>query len=345
MSEILSWDKSIDKEVKTADDKSVGEIKAITNDFIQVKKGKVSKKYYFIPKHYLQGYDGEHIWISLTKDELKQFESEKEISASMFDNEKYRERKADVEKRHPNFSTAIPSYRQDSAGTSTAQVGMPWDKVIGEDVKSADDKDLGEVKSIGPDYFEVKEGTVNKKHYYIPKIYVQEYDGKRVRVSLLEDEVKDKFERDEPPLSSEFESKEYSDKSKEYESKYPQYRELLPLMAKEPGLEMRGKESGEILHIPWEEVIHKHVLTSDTIDMGDVDRVGNEFIVVREGVVKQHLYYIPKQYITNYDGSSLYVNVPSGLVGAKFERENEPTKQEIDMMVKEADNKSQRPEV
>ena len=35
----------------------------------------------------------------------------------------------------------------------------------------------------------------------------------------------------------------------------------------------------------------------------------------------------------------LWVNVPSGLVGAKFERKNEPTQQEIDMLVKEAENK------
>jgi hypothetical protein len=81
-------------------------------------------------------------------------------------------------------------------------------------------------------------------------------------------------------------------------------------------------------------------MTSDNIDMGDVDKVGNEFIVVREGVVKVHMYYVPKVYITNYDGSSLYLNVPSGLTSAKFERDSEPTQQEIDMMIKEADNKT-----
>ena len=110
-------------------------------------------------------------------------------------------------------------------------------------------------------------------------------------------------------------------------------------MAKEPGLEMRGQESGEIFKIPWEEVIHKHVRTSDNVDIGDVDKVGNEFIVVREGVVNVHLYYIPKQIINHYDGSSLWISVPSGLVSAKFERKTEPTQQEIDMLVKDAENK------
>jgi hypothetical protein len=338
MTEVLSWDKTIDKDVKSRDDKKMGKIKAITTEFIQIEKGKLDKKYYFVPKHYLQGYDGEHIWLSLSEDEVKQFESEKELSPSVLENEQYRQRKATVERQHPEFSNAIPAYSQTAASQNL--VGMPWEKVIGKEVKSADDKDLGEVKSVAAHYVESKEGTVSKKHYFIPKMYVQEYDGKKVRVSLTKDEVKEKFEREGPPLASEFESKEYTDFSKQHESRYPQYRELIPLMAKEPGLDMKGKESGDVLHIPWEEVIHKHVMTSDHVDMGDVDRVGNEFIVVREGVVKVHMYYVPKQYINNYDGSSLYVNVPSGLISAKFERETEPTHEEIEMMVKEGDYKT-----
>ena len=41
---------------------------------------------------------------------------------------------------------------------------------------------------------------------------------------------------------------------------------------------------------------------------------------------------IPKSYINNYDGSSVYVATPSGLVSAKFERETEPTPEEIRML-------------
>ena len=75
---------------------------------------------------------------------------------------------------------------------------------------------------------------------------------------------------------------------------------------------------------------------SDNVDVGDVDKVGNEFIVVRDGVANIHLYYVPKPYITNYDGSSLWIDVPSGLVGPKFERLEELTQEEIDMLVNEA---------
>ena len=61
-------------------------------------------------------------------------------------------------------------------------------------------------------------------------------------------------------------------------------------------------------------------MTSDSIDIGDVERVGNEFIVVRQGVGNPTLYYIPKSFIDNYDGSCLYVAVPSGLAAANSRR-------------------------
>lgn len=339
MTDILSWDKSVDKDVKSSDRHKVGKIRAVTNEFIQIQKGSLDKKYYFVPKYYIQGYDGDNIWLSITEDEVKQFESEKEIPLASLDNEKYRQRKLLVEQRYPQFSTTIPSFSESGSASSQSQVGMAWEKVIGKEVKSSDDKDLGEVESIAADWIEVKKGKLDKKYYFIPKMYIEEFDGKKLHSSLTKDEIKDKFERDSPPLPEEFKSKEYQDFSRQRETKYPQFRELIPLMAKEPGLEIRGDQSGESLHIPWEEVIHKHVRTSDNNDMGDVDRVGNNFIVVREGTVKVHMYYIPKQYINHYDGSSLWVSVPSGLIGAKFEREKEPTQQEIDMMVKDAENK------
>ena len=75
--------------------------------------------------------------------------------------------------------------------------------------------------------------------------------------------------------------------------------------------------------------------TLDNVDIGDVDRVGNEFIIVREGVANIHMYYIPKQYITKYDKSSIWIDLSSGLVSAKFEREDEPTQEEIDMLLNE----------
>ncbi|MDP9286743.1 MAG: hypothetical protein M3P08_00885 [Thermoproteota archaeon] len=76
--------------------------------------------------------------------------------------------------------------------------------------------------------------------------------------------------------------------------------------------------------------------TTDNVDIGDIEQVGNEFIVVREGVARIRHYYIPKSYIDNYDGSSVYVAAPSGLVSAKFERETEPTPEDIRILANDA---------
>lgn len=58
VSDIISWDKAIDKKVKSSDDKDLGKVQSITRDYIQTKEGTIGKNYYYIPKYYMQGYDG-----------------------------------------------------------------------------------------------------------------------------------------------------------------------------------------------------------------------------------------------------------------------------------------------
>jgi len=202
-------------------------------------------------------------------------------------------------------------------------VGLSWDKVIDKEVKSSDNEEIGKIKSIGQYFVEIEEGVISKKHYFIPKKYLHQYnDDDLLHSSLTKDEIKQKYQRDSPPLESELEE---SEKGKDYE--------LIPLMAKEPGLKIKTPSMEEELKIPWEEIIHKHVRTTDNIDIGDIDRVGNQFIVVREGVANVHMYYIPKKYIIKYDGSSLWLNLSSLLASSKFERKNEPSEEEMDNLL------------
>ncbi len=354
MADIISWDKAIDKKVKSSDDQDIGKVQSITKEYIQTKEGLVSKNYYFIPKYYFQGYDGDSLWVSLTKDEIKsKFEKEKEPEPGELETPEYKERRTTITKQYPDFDNNIPQYASaattttattspSSTSTSVAEdsVSMPWDKIIDKKVKSSDDQDLGKVQSVAANYVESQEGVVSKKRYYIPKHYIQGFDGENLHAALTKDEVKSRYERDSPPSASEIQKQETEEQKRREEYAAPKSVEGVPLMAKEPGLELRGEYSGESLNIPWEEVIHKHVRTSDNVDIGDVDRVGNEYIVVREGVSKVHIYYIPKKYINNYDGSSLWINSPSGLISAKFERETEPTPEEIRRLADEAGSKS-----
>ena len=326
--DVISWDKAIGKEVKSSDKKDVGKIQSVTTEYITTKDGLVSKKYYFIPKQYVQRFDGDKIWISLTKDELKgRFERD---DASQIQAEEFQSQS----------TTATKTTSATTTKKSTDMVEMPWEKVIGKKVKSSDSKDLGKVESIGPHFVEVDEGIVRHKRYFIPKYYVEGFDGDNLHVAPTKDELKSKYERDSPPSESELQNQEYLERKSKVESLHPQFLHGVPFMAKEPGVALKDQQAGQTLDIPWEEVIHKRVKTTDDVDIGDVEKVGNEFIVVREGVAKVHIYYIPKPYITNYDGSSLYISAPSGLVSAKFERETEPTPEEIRTLGKEAESRT-----
>ena len=341
---ILSWDEAKDKKVKSSDDKDLGKIQSTTKDYIEIKEGMIGKKTYFIPKYYVQGYDGENVWVALKKENVKEkFERERPPrDFSEFETPDYIQRRESVRKQYPDFDNNIPRYTP-IPGTSAAGISTPstkmvsvqWETLKGKKVRSKDNSDVGKVEEVAPHYVKVKEGLIGKKSYFIPKYYIEYFDGDKLQTSLSKDEIKSKYERDSPPSESEFRTQEES----EYKSKTeftPQYLHAVPFMAKEPGVSLENKQSGEALNISWEEVLHKHVRTTDNIDIGDVEKVGNEFIVVREGVANIHLYYIPKAYISNYDGSYLYISTPSGLVSAKFEKDTEPTPEEMAALAKEA---------
>jgi hypothetical protein len=344
---ILSWDEAKDKKVKSSDDKDLGKIQNVTRDYIEIKEGLISKKTYFIPKYYVQGYDGNSIWISLKKEDAKQrFERESSPrDMSEFETPDYVQRIESVKKQYPDFDNTIPRYTpipgtpsESTVPTppSTKMVSVSWEKLLGKKVKSKDNSDVGKVEEVAPHYVQVKEGLISKKSYFIPKYYIEYFDGDKLQTSLSKDEIKSKWERDSPPSESEIQTQEYQEQKKKVDEQQPQFLHGVPFMAPEPGVSTRSDITGEEVKIEWAEVIHKHVRAADNIDVGDVERVGNEFIVVRQGVTKIHHYYIPKACISNYDGSSLYLNVPSDFVRSKFERETEPTSEEIQTLVRES---------
>ena len=332
----LSWEKAKDKKIKSVDDKDLGKIKNVLNHFVEVEKGTMGKDHFFIPKYYFDSYDGDDVWISLTENEVKEkFENQDEAPPSEVFNDdvSYQERKAYVDEKYPKFNEGIyPRYEKtenlnSDSGKSISKeemMGVSWAELLDKEVKSSDNKKVGKIKSVAQHFVEVEDGLVHKNRYFIPKKYLKEYDGQHVYSSLFKDEIESKYERESPPLESDL----LYDKGDS--------PELIPFMAKEPGIEVQSEsKSKELLNVPWEEVIHKKVRASDDIDVGDVDRVANDVIVVRDGVVNVHMYYIPKKHIENYDGSYIWVKLPSTLLAAKYERKTEPSPTELQLLLDE----------
>lgn len=213
---------------------------------------------------------------------------------------------------------------------------ISWNELTGKDVKTNDDEKLGEIKSLGPDFIEIESGHVSKSRYYIPKYYSKFYDGDDLYIDLSKEEVKEKFEREQPPLPSELETQEYVERKTKMDKEFPQFVDGVPFMAKEPDIVLTlDPNKNEQLKIPWNEVVNKHVRSSDNVDIGDIEQVGNGYIVVREGVAKIRKYYIPTSFIENYDGSSFFVKSPSGLISPRFERTTEPSPEELRLLQEE----------
>jgi hypothetical protein len=327
----LSWDKAKGKKAKSIDRKEIGKVKEISHDYIEIKKGIVDTDIFFVPKYFVEGYEEDDIIISLTEDEIKNnFFDKTNPSDDMLDDDNYKKRKELLKNKYPNFENVIPQSSpvgsEDDQASLSKEEGakLSWDKVMGKEVKSSDKKEIGKAKSVGQHFVEVEDGVISKKHYFIPKKYIHGYDGDTIYSSLENEQIKQKYLRDAPPLDSELQEFE---KGEDYE--------LIPFMAKEPGIEIKTQRMADELKIPWEEIIQKHVRTTDNIDIGDVDKVGNEFIVVREGFANIHLYYIPKKHIIKYDGSSLWLNLSSTLASSKFERKNEPSPEEMETLLNE----------
>ncbi|MCD6037677.1 MAG: hypothetical protein K0S67_1565, partial [Nitrososphaeraceae archaeon] len=154
------------------------------------------------------------------------------------------QRRESIKKQYPEFDNNIPRYTPipgaSSAGgattavatPSTTRVNVPWEKVKGKKAKSIDNKDLGKVEDIAPHYVEVKEGLIGKKSYFIPKHYINYFDGDNLHTSLTKDEIKSKCERDSAPSESEIQT-QYLEQKNKIESEQPQSLHGVPFMARE----------------------------------------------------------------------------------------------------------------
>jgi len=66
-----SWIDLINESVHTSDDSDIGDIEAVSRDFVVVKRGFVNVHYYYIPMGKVEGWDGNVLWLKATEDEVE----------------------------------------------------------------------------------------------------------------------------------------------------------------------------------------------------------------------------------------------------------------------------------
>jgi hypothetical protein len=74
----------------------------------------------------------------------------------------------------------------------------------------------------------------------------------------------------------------------------------------------------------WTDLINESVHTSDDQDIGDIEAVSRNFIVVKKGLVNIHRYYIPLHRVEGWDGKVVWLKIPEEAIKTNFERDAAP---------------------
>ena len=82
--------------------------------------------------------------------------------------------------------------------------------------------------------------------------------------------------------------------------------------------------SDDTAKLTWTNLIDESVHTSDDIDIGDIDAVNRDFVVVKRGFVNVHHYYIPITKVEGWDGHILWLKITENEVKANYERDKMP---------------------
>ena len=72
------------------------------------------------------------------------------------------------------------------------------------------------------------------------------------------------------------------------------------------------------------DIIYESVHASDDEDIGDVEAVNRDFIVVKRGFINVHRYYIPISKVQGWDGNVLWLSITEETVKANYERDTIP---------------------
>ena len=79
---------------------------------------------------------------------------------------------------------------------------IDWKDIIKKEARGINNEDLGEVQEVTQDYVLVEKGVINKEKFYIPRDLAVGYNGTILIFSISEEESKNKYLRDSPPVFS-----------------------------------------------------------------------------------------------------------------------------------------------
>jgi hypothetical protein len=71
-------------------------------------------------------------------------------------------------------------------------------------------------------------------------------------------------------------------------------------------------------------MINQSVHTADDVDVGDIDALSRDFIVIKRGYLNEHYYYVPITKVEGWNSNVLWLNVSEKEVKTNYERKIVP---------------------
>ena len=78
-------------------------------------------------------------------------------------------------------------------------------------------------------------------------------------------------------------------------------------------------------NIDWNEVIKKEARGSGDEDLGEVQEVGPNYVLVKKGLINKEKFYIPKDQVESYDDDTLHFRISEEEVKSKYMGEYPPS--------------------
>ncbi len=73
----FNWDDVIKKEARGYNDIDLGEVQHVDKESITTQKGNINKDRFYIPKKFVQRFDGNTLWFTLTSEDLSIYKIDK----------------------------------------------------------------------------------------------------------------------------------------------------------------------------------------------------------------------------------------------------------------------------
>jgi hypothetical protein len=123
-----------------------------------------------------------------------------------------------------------PSPLDNSSSSSSSILSeekRDWISLLNESVHTSDDVDIGDIYAVSRNFVVVMRGIINIHYYYIPINKVEAWDGNVLWLKITENEVKEKYERDKIPNSTQYFIKDYP-----YYTGFTGYNYPLPVISR-----------------------------------------------------------------------------------------------------------------